>query len=250
MKKWLIVAAAWLAAILLVATMVLSMGFSFPEALLIGAMFLPGAWAARFFLSKVSFGNRREGYLNAGFVFLAILVFETVLVMVANLYLLWLRNQANGLYGIAENNEFPGTLFNPVFISLVLTLFLIGDRALARLLAKRFPAAKEPVRFISDRKPVSLLPEEILYIESNDREVTVFATGGRRFRNRTGIAHWESLLGPDFVRIHRSYLVRRSAITQIGADSLIAAGTSLPISRKYRKSMRLSWRHSSDQIWS
>jgi Response regulator of the LytR/AlgR family len=238
MKKSLIVIAAWLVAILLVAAMVVSMGFSFPDALLIGAMFLPGAWAARFFLSKISFENRREGYLNAGFVFIAILVFEIALVMAADLYLLWLRNQANSLYGIVENNVFPGTLYNPVFISLVLTLLLVGDWALARLLEKRFPAAKEPVRFISERKPVSLLPEEILYIESNDKEVTVFATGGRRFRNRTGIAQWESLLGPDFVRIHRSYLVRRSTITQIGADSLIAAGTSLPISRKYRESVK------------
>ena len=238
MKKSLIVIAAWLVAILLVAAMVVSMGFSLPDALLIGAMFLPGAWAARFFLSKISFENRREGYLNAGFVFLAILVFETALVMAADLYLLWLRNQASSLYGIVENNVFPGTLYNPVFISLVLTLLLVGDWALARVLEKRFPAAKEPVRFISDRKPVSLLPEEILYIESNDKEVTVFATGGRRFRNRTGIAQWESLLGPDFVRIHRSYLVRRSTITQIGADSLIAAGTSLPISRKYRESVK------------
>ena len=238
MKRSLIVIAAWLVAILLVAAMVVSMGFSFPDALLIGAMFLPGAWAARFFLSKISFENRREGYLNAGFVFIAILVFEIALVMAADLYLLWLRNQANSLYGIVENNVFPGTLYNPVFISLVLTLLLVGDWALARLLEKRFPAAKEPVRFISERKPVSLLPEEILYIESNDKEVTVFATGGRRFRNRTGIAQWESLLGPDFVRIHRSYLVRRSTITQIGADSLIAAGTSLPISRKYRESVK------------
>lgn len=238
MKKSLIVIAAWLVAILLVAAMVVSMGFSLPDALLIGAMFLPGAWAARFFLSKISFENRREGYLNAGFVFLAILVFETALVMAADLYLLWLRNQASSLYGIVENNVFPGTLYNPVFISLVLTLLLVGDWALARLLEKRFPTAKEPVRFISERKPVSLMPEEIIYIESNDKEVTVFATGGRRFRNRTGIAQWESLLGPDFVRIHRSYLVRRSAISQIGADSLIAAGTSLPISRKYRESVK------------
>jgi DNA-binding LytR/AlgR family response regulator len=62
----------------------------------------------------------------------------------------------------------------------------------------------------------------------------VYATEGRRFRNKTGIAQWEALLGRDFVRIHRSYLVRRSAITKVSADSLIAAGTSLPISRKYR----------------
>ncbi len=238
MKRPLIVIIAWLLAILLIAAMVVSMDFSFPEALLISVTFLPGALTARFFFSKISFENRREGIINACFVFLAILVVETALVLAADLYILWLREHTHGLFNIVDGKQFPNTLFNPIFISLILTLLLVGDWALARLLEKRFPAAKEPVRFISERKPVSLLPEEILFIESNDKEVTVFATGGRRFRNRTGIAQWESLLGPDFVRIHRSYLVQRSAISQIGADSLIAAGTSLPISRKYRESVQ------------
>ena len=39
-------------------------------------------------------------------------------------------------------------------------LILVGW-ALRRYLEKSFPAAREPIRFISDRKPVSLLPEEI-----------------------------------------------------------------------------------------
>ena len=102
-------------------------------------------------------------------------------------------------------------------------------------LEKRFPIAKEPIRFVSDRRPASLLPEEILFIESNDKEVTVFATEGRRFRNKTGISQWESILGEGFVRIHRSYLVNRTFISDVGADSLLAAGKELPISRKYRK---------------
>lgn len=97
----------------------------------------------------------------------------------------------------------------------IAALLLAGDWVMARQLDKWFPSEKEPIRFVSDRKSVSLLPEEIRYIESNDKEVTVFATEGRRFRNRTGIAQWEALLGRDFVRIHRSYLVRRSAITSI-----------------------------------
>ena len=49
MKKTLIVFAAWMLAVVLIAALVVSMGFSFPEALLIGVLFLPGALAARFF---------------------------------------------------------------------------------------------------------------------------------------------------------------------------------------------------------
>ena len=243
MKRPLIVIIAWLLAILLIAAMVVSMDFSFPEALLIGVMFLPGALAARFFLSKISFENQREGIINACFVFLAILVVETALVLAADLYILGLREHTRGLFNIVDGRQFPDTLFNPIFISLVLTLLLVGDWALTNQLEKWFPSEKEAIRFISERKPVSLLPEEILYIESNDKEVTVFANEGRRFRNRNGIAQWESLLGQDFVRIHRSYLVNRSAITSVSSDSLQVGDTSLPISRKYRKTLGPSFIH-------
>ncbi|MBO7507693.1 MAG: LytTR family transcriptional regulator [Paludibacteraceae bacterium] len=51
-------------------------------------------------------------------------------------------------------------------------------------------------------------------------------------------AQWESLPGGDFVRIHRSYLVRRSAIIFVSSDSLQVGDTSLPISRKYREENR------------
>ena len=240
MKKLSIVLVSWLLAVLLIAGLVVSMGFSFSEALLIGVTFLPGVWAARFFLSKISFENRREGILNACFVFLALLVAETALVVATDLYILWLREPEKpfSLYTIVDGNTFPDTLFNPVFISVILTLLLVGDWKLARTLEKFFPAEKEPIRFVSERKAVALRPEEILYIESNDREVTVFASEGRRFRNKTGIAQWESLLGNDFIRIHRSYLVRRSAIYSVSAESLTVGGVALPVSRKYRDLVR------------
>ena len=232
MKKTLIVLGAWMLAIVMIATLVVSMGFSFPEALLIGVLFLPGALAARFFLSKISFEPRSAGIRDTVFVLLAILVTETALIVLANLYILRLRKTF-----LWDYDGFSPTLFNPVFIAGVLMSLVLGDWTLKRYLEKRFPTVREPIRFVSDRKPVSLLPEEILFIESNDKEVTVFATEGRRFRNRTGISQWESILGENFVRIHRSYLVNRDCISEVGSDSLEAAGRSLPISRKYRKTL-------------
>ena len=232
MKKTLIVLGVWILAIVLIAALVVSMGFSFPEALLIGVLFLPGALAARFFLPKISFEPRKAGIRDSVFVLLAILITETALIVLANLYILRLRK-----IFLFEYNDYSPTLFNPIFIAGVLTLLVLVDWALKRYLEKSFPAAREPIRFISDRKPVSLLPEEIRYIESNDKEVMVYATEGRRFRNKTGISQWESILGDGFVRIHRSYLVNRAAITSVGPDSLTASGQTLPISRKYRNSL-------------
>ncbi|MBO7070735.1 MAG: LytTR family transcriptional regulator DNA-binding domain-containing protein, partial [Bacteroidales bacterium] len=91
------------------------------------------------------------------------------------------------------------------------------------------------ITFFSDRKSVTLSLDEIAYIESNDTEVSIVTREGRSYRNKTGISQWENLLGETFVRIHRSYLVNRACITEIGTDTLLAAGTELPISRKYRK---------------
>ena len=230
MKKTLIVFGAWLLAIVLIAVLVVSMGFSFPEALLIGVLFLHGALAARFFLSKIPFEPRSAGIRNTIFILIAILVAETWLILLANIYILRLRK-----IFLWEYDGYSQTLFNPVFIAGVLMLLILGDWALKHYLENLFPAAKENISFISDRKPVSLKQDEIVYIESNDKEVMVFATEGRRFRNKTGISQWENILGKDFVRIHRSYLVNRSFITEIGSDSILAAGTELPVSRKYRK---------------
>ena len=42
-----------------------------------------------------------------------------------------------------------------------------------RLLEQRFPAAEQPLRFISD-----LRPSEIRFVESNDDEVWIYVTGG------------------------------------------------------------------------
>ena len=57
-------------------------------------------------------------------------------------------------------------------------------------------------------------------MESNDSVTTVIATGERRFKNKTPISQWEANLQPHFVRIHRSYLVNRKAVTGVDVDIL------------------------------
>ena len=97
----------------------------------------------------------------------------------------------------------------------------------------------EPVSitFNSDRRPVTLLLSEILYVESNDDETWVHSIDGQKYRNITPISQWENLLGIDFVRIHRSFLVARAHIECVKSGCLtIDSGIELPISRKYQHS--------------
>ena len=72
-------------------------------------------------------------------------------------------------------------------------------------------------------------------MESNDKEVMIYATEGRHFRNKTGISQWENILGSGFLRIHRSYLVNVDHAELVSPDVVSVIGSQLPVSRKYKK---------------
>lgn len=232
MKKALCQTCYYSAAIALVAVIMLSFGYRFGEALFVGTAFLPGALAARWFYPKVSFVRKGDGIRDALFVTLGILVAEILLVVLVH----YLIKRFRSGYPITADVAAP--LLNPVFIALILLALVAGDIWLSRWLEHKYPAAEQPLRFVSDRREVTLRPSEIRYVESNDDEVWIHATEGRRFRNKTGISQWEALLGTGFLRIHRSYLVNRTFVTGCTTEEVFLVEVSLPVSRKYREKVR------------
>jgi hypothetical protein len=225
MKRALIIS-YWIVSILLVAIVLTSLGYKFFEALFIGTMFLPGALAARFFFPKVNRQNRGTAVKETAFIVLGILVAELLFFLLAHHYVSVLRTHAP--------TPLPELLTNPVFIALILAVLATGSHFFEAWLDRKRPEERGPITFLSDRKPVTLPIDQILYVESNDSITTVVATGDRRFRNKTPISQWEATLSPDFLRIHRSYLVNRAKITQVDVDLLSIGDIQLPISRKYK----------------
>ena len=128
-------------------------------------------------------------------------------------------------------------LINPAFLGLLMTMLALGDVQWRKWLDRKYADKPRPITFISDRKAVTLDAENIAYIESNDTEVRVVTLDGQSYRNKTGISQWENLLGDGFLRIHRSYLVNKDAITRIDGDLLYVDDIELPISRKYKDSV-------------
>lgn len=128
-------------------------------------------------------------------------------------------------------------LGNPVFVAAILAILAYGYYLLARWLEKKYPVAR-PITFTSDYRKVSLKKEDILYVESRDSEVWIFTRDGGQFRNRTGISQWENLLGPGFLRVHRSFLVNLAEATFAPGDVVSVGGQSIPISRKYKDSVK------------
>ena len=225
-KTILITFSYWMLAVIIIATILLSLGYPFALGLLMGSLFLPGTFIVKFLLPKALKEEGSKRIMSSVFLFLGVAVLEFLLIVSVHVWI--------------SDHPYPsiaGVLVNPMFVAVIITLLCLGDWYLSGYLSAALPQDRT-VTFISDRHKVSLLPSEIIYVESNDREVSVVATEGRVFRNKTGISQWESILGDDFIRIHRSYIVNRASITSIDKEYVWMGDTQLPISRKYYRSVQ------------
>lgn len=208
----------------------MSLDYCFADALFVSISFVPGCLVLRFLLPYVSLSEQKKGIINLILVVSAVVLTDMLLVI-------WCHIMMNGFL-ISFYDGFPTILVNPAFISIVMLVLTGGDYVLSRCLKSRFQNEAHPVTFTSDYKKVTLDISEILYVESRDTEVWVYATDDRRFRNKTGITQWENLLGEDFLRVHRSYVVKKSVITYVGSESItLQEGTEIPVSRKYKDSV-------------
>jgi DNA-binding LytR/AlgR family response regulator len=103
---------------------------------------------------------------------------------------------------------------------------------------RKHPEMESGITFCSDRKKVTLLPNEIVYVESCDTEVFIHTTDGRTLRNKTGISQWESVLGERFIRVHRAFLVNSKYVSSYKGDTIKVEDKELPVSRKYQKEVK------------
>lgn len=226
-KTILITFSYWILAVTIIAMILLSLGYPFALGLLMGSLFLPGTFLVKFLLPKAMKEEGSRRILNSIFLFMGVAVIEFLLIVSVHIWI--------------SDHPYPsiaGVLVNPMFVTIIITLLCIGDHFLSKWLKEKYPIEDSQITFISDRHKISLMPDEIIYIESNDREVTVFATEDRTYRNKTGISQWENILGDNFIRIHRSYIVNRASITSIDKDFICISEIELPISRKYYKAVQ------------
>lgn len=233
MKKMLSIS-FWLAAIILVAAVMTSLRYRFAESVFIGTLFLPGALAVKYSYPKVSFADRASGIKDTAFITIGIILGEIMLFLMAHYVLQVMRDDSWNFYAWPD---LPDLLLNPVFIAIMISSLAVGNYFFEKWLEKRYPSEKKPVTFLSERKSVSLMTDEILFVESNDAVTTVVATEDRHFRNKTPISQWEAILGEGFIRIHRAYLVNGTHIESLDKDSVIVGGCELPVSRKYLKTV-------------
>ena len=107
------------------------------------------------------------------------------------------------------------------------------------MLAKR-PEPISPVNRIVVRKAnsINIIPvEQVRYVEAQDDYVMIYHSAGKALKQQTMKFYEDNLPKADFVRIHRSYIVKVEEIKRIepyGKDNHIAildSGDRLPVSR-------------------
>lgn len=200
----------WLTATLVIAFVLVGLGYLFADALLLGVLFLPGMLTARYFVPQLSFENRRQGILDTVYLALAILGIEYLSLMLGHAVVL----------GAGEGGM-PGLLLNPPFILLVLTALIAPEIALEKHLERRCPYARS-ISFVSDRRKITLDPAEISYVESNDSEVWIHTAGGLAYRTKTRISQWETQLDSRFLRhpplVHRQHGAHRPLLPGTRGD--------------------------------
>ena len=214
--------AYWLVAVAVLSAILVSLDYSLGEAVLMGLFFCPCALALEYLMPKA----RKP--MDKVFLSLAMLV-AIMLIILCLHHFVW---------GRIFWRRVPPMVINPAFLGLILMALSLGDYAWSKWVDKRFKAKDRTVTFFSDRKSVTLRLSDISYVESNDTEVRIVTTSGESFRNKTGISQWENLLGDGFLRIHRSYLVNTSFASLSSPDLVTVAGTELPVSRKYKESVK------------
>ena len=115
-----------------------------------------------------------------------------------------------------------------------------GNKESASQLLSKRPENSSPVSRIVVRKAnsINIIPvDQIRYVEAEDDYVMIYHTGGKALKQQTMKFYEENLPETDFVRIHRSYIVKVDQIKQIepyGKDNHIAmlnSGDKLPVSR-------------------
>lgn len=127
----------WLAAAVVIALLLISMGYAASQAILLAVFFLPGMLCARYFYPQLSFEERRKGVLDTLYLTLAILCIE---------YLALILGHRTAL----PDDEIPDLLFNPLFILLVLSACILPEILIER--PARGPQALRP------HAPVRLRP--------------------------------------------------------------------------------------------
>ena len=119
----------------------------------------------------------------------------------------------------------------------------VANRALDQLMTVQKQKLIDEDRFAfikSDYKLVRVSFDEILYVEGLKDYVRFYLTDGRRVMSLMNMKKVEEYLpAPEFLRIHRSFIVHMPLITTIDRARIVFGDKFIPISDSYKEAVQL-----------
>ena len=94
---------------------------------------------------------------------------------------------------------------------------------------------KEFIEVTSDRKKQKIPLDSLLYIESLSDFIKIHTKNSRVIISREKISRIEKMLPPDFLRVHRSYIVNTTKIHSRNYEFVEIEGKEIPVGRTYKK---------------
>ena len=228
MKQFFIMISYWILAVFAVSMLLIGLDYSFGDSLFLGVLLVPGCLATRWLIPKIRSEKKHIRIINTVCVIAAILMTDILLIIWYHVF-----RQESSLWFLSD--AMSPMMLNPVFLGLIMAVLAYCDYLLSDYLRRRFKDEPKTITFTSEYRKVTLETSEVMYVESRDTEVWIYATKNRTFRNRTPITQWQNILEDGFIRIHRSYLVNRSFVESYDNETVTVGSQSLPISRKNRK---------------
>jgi hypothetical protein len=136
-------------------------------------------------------------------------------------------------------NKIPAIIVNPVFLGMWLYFFISLEQLASKILFINYKTQQRNryIEFISNRKRVKIEADIITYIASNDNEVWIH-TLDSKYRTRMRISQWEKVLNENqFIRIHRSFIVNKTHVSEIKSNTICVDKNFLEFSRKYKDNL-------------
>jgi len=118
-------------------------------------------------------------------------------------------------------------------------------QAVQRARVRRDDAAglNGPIFLRINRRMISVDPADILRVEASADYIVVHTSEGKHVVHTTMENVARVLRPPDFIRIHRSHIVRTDRIVDIELKNLVVGQDVIPIGAKYRPALEtsISW---------
>ena len=132
MKKGFIIVAYWLAAIILTASILTSLGYDMGHAAIMSLSFLPAAMALSYFLPKLEDTmDRRERVLGTIFIILGVMTMTFFFIYLLQLLFAFVIDRASN-----TRWDMPTVLWDPVFVAAILAILSYGHYQLVKWLDK------------------------------------------------------------------------------------------------------------------